>query len=106
MAFPGLVNGIVKILKDRTELKKIKKSDILVAKLTTPDFTPAMEKAAAIVTDLGGLTSHAAIVARELKTPCIVGTKIATKVLKEGDLVEVNANNGIVKILKKDDSCL
>ena len=62
---------------------------------------PALIKAAAIVTDEGGVTSHAAIVSRELGIPCVVGTKIATKVLKDGDLVEVDANNGIVKILKR-----
>ena len=61
---------------------------------------PAMEKAAAFVTDEGGITCHAAIVAREMKKPCIIGTKIATKVLKDGDLVEVDAEKGIVRILK------
>ena len=100
IAYPGLVKGRVKILKDRSEFYRIKKGDILVTKLTTPDFVPVMEKSAAIITDLGGITSHAAIVSRELKIPCIVGTKIATKVLKDGDLVEVDAGKGIVKILK------
>jgi len=60
-----------------------------------------MKRASAIVTDEGGITCHAAIIARELKVPCVIGTKIATQVLKDGDLVEVNANQGIVKILKK-----
>ena len=59
-----------------------------------------MKKASAIVTDEGGVTCHAAIVSRELKIPCIIGTKIATKVLKDGQLVEVNANHGWVKIIK------
>jgi pyruvate,water dikinase len=59
-----------------------------------------MQKAAAFVTDEGGITCHAAIVARELKKPCIIATKIATKVLKDGDLVEVDANNSIIRILK------
>ena len=67
--------------------------------MTTVDYLPAMKKASAIVTDDGGITSHAAIISRELGIPCIVGTKIATKVLKDGDLVEVNANKGEVKIL-------
>jgi pyruvate,water dikinase len=58
-----------------------------------------MEKAAAFITDEGGITCHAAIVSRELKKPCIIGTKIATQVLKDGDLVEVDANNGVVKIM-------
>jgi len=101
IAYPGLVKGKVKILKDRSEFYKIKRGDILVTKLTTPDFVPVMEKSVAIITDLGGITSHAAIVSRELKIPCIVGTKIATKVLKDGDLVEMDANKGVVKIIKK-----
>ena len=100
IAYAGLIKGRIKILKDRSEFYKIKKGDILVTKLTTPDFVSVMEKSSAIITDLGGITSHAAIVSRELGKPCIVGTKIATKVLKDGDLVEVDAEKGIVKILK------
>jgi pyruvate, water dikinase len=61
---------------------------------------PAILRCAAIVTNDGGLTCHAAIIAREIKKPCIVGTKVATEILKDGDLVEVNANKGIVKIIK------
>ncbi|NTU99308.1 hypothetical protein HGA64_04895, partial [Candidatus Falkowbacteria bacterium] len=64
------------------------------------DFAQAMKKAAAFVTDEGGVTCHAAILARELKKPCIIGTKIATSVLQDGDLVEVDADNGVVRILK------
>jgi pyruvate, water dikinase len=60
-----------------------------------------MKKASAIITDEGGITSHAAIVSREMKKPCVIGTKIATKILKDGDLVEVDADRGIVNILKK-----
>ena len=62
-------------------------------------YVPAMEKAGAIITDEGGLLSHAAIVSRELKVPCVVGTKIATRVLKDGDKIYVDADKGIVKIL-------
>ena len=70
--------------------------------MTNPkQLLPALKNAGAIVTDEGGITSHAAIIARELKIPAIIGTKIATKVLHDGDLVEVDANNGIVKILSK-----
>ena len=76
--------------------------EILVAPMTSPDYIFAMKKAKAIVTDTGGLTSHAAIVSRELGVPCLVGTKIATKVLKDGDLVEVDAEKGIIKKLKKE----
>src|SRR3989339_522210 len=84
-ASQGKVQGIVRLVKDRSELHKVQKGDILVTKLTTPDFVVAMEKAAAIVTDLGGITSHAAIVSRELGVPCIVGTEVATQVFKDGE---------------------
>ena len=96
----GRVRGLIKTCLYSTEIKKVKKGDILVASMTTPDFVPAMKRAVAIITDEGGITCHAAIVAREMNKPCIIGTKIATKVLKDGDLVEVDANKGIIKILK------
>lgn len=67
--------------------------------MTTPAFLPAIKKAAAIVTDEGGVICHATIVARELKKPCITGTKVATRVFHDGDRVEVNADSGIVKLL-------
>ena len=70
--------------------------------MTTPDLLPAMERATAFITDEGGITCHAAIVAREMKKPCIIGTKTATKILKNGDLIEVDAVNGIVKIIKRN----
>lgn len=73
---------------------------ILVTPMTQPELVSFMKKAAAFVTDEGGITCHAAIIARELKKPCIIGTKIATKVLKDGDMVEVDADNGLVKIIK------
>jgi phosphohistidine swiveling domain-containing protein len=95
-ASPGIVKGKVRIVKDRTELEKVQKGDILVTRLTTPDFVTAMEKAAAIITDIGGVTSHAAIVSRELNKPCITGTKNATKTLKNGQIIEVDANKGII----------
>ena len=99
-AFPGLVKGTVKIVLSRKDVHKVNKGDILVASATNPDLLPAMYKAGAFVTDAGGITSHAAIVAREMKKPCVTGTKIATEVFKDGDLVEVNANTGIVKLIK------
>jgi pyruvate,water dikinase len=82
------------------QIYSIQKGEILVSPMTMPDFLPAMKKAAAFVTDEGGMACHAAIVAREIKKPCVVGTKNATKILKDGDLVEVDANNGVVRILK------
>jgi phosphohistidine swiveling domain-containing protein len=96
----GKISGRVKIVKSVKEIGKVEQGDILVAVMTRPDYVPAMKKAAAIVTDEGGITSHAAIVSREMKIPCIIGTKMATKVLKDGDLVEVNANHGMVKIIR------
>ncbi len=96
----GKAVGRVKILKSSREVAKIAPGDVLVAVMTRPDYVPAMRKAAAIVTNEGGITSHAAIVSRELGIPCIIGTKIATEVLKDGDLVEVNANHGWVRKLK------
>lgn len=101
IASRGLVIGVAKVIPNVSEIGKLNKGDILVTSMTTPDFVVAMKQAGAIVTDEGGLSCHAAIVSRELKKPCIVGTKIGSKVLKDGDLVEVNADQGIVKILKK-----
>jgi len=100
-AYPGKVKGIVKIVNALSDLNKFAEGNILVSFSTNPSLVPAMNKAAAIITNTGGVTCHAAIVSRELKTPCITGTKIATKVLRDGDLVEVDANKGIVKILKR-----
>ncbi|MBI3397256.1 phosphoenolpyruvate synthase [Candidatus Woesebacteria bacterium] len=95
-ASPGIGSGIVKILKSAREIEKVKSGDVLVASMTSPDFVPAMKKAVAIVTDQGGQTSHAAIVSRELGVPCVVGTKDATKILKETSLVTVNGKAGLV----------
>jgi phosphohistidine swiveling domain-containing protein len=100
-AFPGIVKGRVKKIENIKEMGKIEKGDILVASMTTPDMIIAIRKAAAIVTDEGGITCHAAIVSRELKIPCVIATKVATKVLKDGDLVEVDAEKGIIKIIEK-----
>jgi len=97
----GKAKGKVRIIIRPSDMPKMKKGDILVSIATDPDIVTAMKKAAAIVTEQGGVTSHAAIVSRELGIPCVIGTKIATKVLKDGDLVEVNADKGIVKILKR-----
>lgn len=80
---------------------RIEKGDILVTGMTEPGYLPLMKKAEAFVTDGGWLLCHAAIIARELKKPCIIGTKFATKVLKDGDIVEVDADNGVVRILQK-----
>ncbi len=95
----GIVKGKARVILSPQELHSVKRDEILVSINTTPVFVPAMEKVKAIVTDEGGLLSHAAIVSRELGKPCIVGTKIATKVFTNGELIEVNATKGIVKRL-------
>lgn len=100
-ASPGFARGKVRLVFAIEEVARVKRGEILVAAATTPAHVPAMEKAAAIVTEEGGLLSHAAIVSRELGVPCVVGTKIATKVLRDGDLVEVDAERGVVKIIKE-----
>jgi pyruvate,water dikinase len=74
------------------------KGNILVAPMTSPDYVMLMRKASAVVTDTGGITSHAAIVSRELGIPCIVGTKLATQVIKDGDEVVVDTDNGLVEV--------
>ena len=97
----GHAKGRVKIVIRPSDMGKMNKGDILVSIATDPDIVSAMKKAAAIVTEQGGVTSHAAIVSRELGIPCVIGTKIATKVLHDGDLVEVDATKGIIKVLKR-----
>ena len=100
-AFMGMAKGIVRIVKSVKDLSDVKDGDILVTNMTTPNYLVAMKRAIAFVTDEGGITCHAAIIAREMRKPCIIGTKIATQVLKDGDMVEVDADKGTVKIIKK-----
>jgi len=95
-ASPGIATGGVTIVSGPSEIEKVKDGDILVAEMTNPDYVPAMKKARAIVTDLGGRTSHAAIVSRELGVPAIVGTEHATKVLKPGEIITVDGSSGKV----------
>ncbi|WP_071027187.1 phosphoenolpyruvate synthase [Peptoniphilus raoultii] len=105
-ASPGLGRGKVKLIKDVSEINLVEDGDILVTGMTNPDMVPAMRKAAGVVTDEGGRTCHAAIVSRELQIPCIVGSKDATKVLKTGQFVTVDATRGIVydgNVLNKKD---
>ena len=93
------VKGIVKIIFDPKKNKKFKAGDILVAPMTSPEYVFLMKTSKAVITDAGGLTSHAAIVSRELKIPCIVGTKFATKVLKDGDKAVIDVKKGIIRKL-------
>ncbi len=102
-ASPGIGAGTVKLIEDASQLDKIANNDILVTTMTTPDMVPAMKKAEAIVTNEGGMTSHAAIVSRELGIPCTVGTGEATKKLKEEDEITVDGKRGVVyKGIQKD----
>ncbi len=100
IACQGIVRGIAKVVLSPKKCSKVEKGDILIATMSTPDFLPAMGRAAAFVTDIGGMTCHAAIVAREMGKPCVIGTEIATKTFKDGDLIEVDATNGIVRKIK------
>lgn len=95
-ASPGMISGIVRKIKDITEIARVEKGDILVTVMTNPDMIPALKRAAAVVTDEGGRTCHAAIVSRELGIPCIVGSNTATEVLQEGMEVTVDATRGVV----------
>ncbi len=95
-ASPGIATGKVKVILSEKEISKVEEGDILVTTMTTPDMVPAMKRAAAIVTDEGGLTCHAAIVSRELGVPAVVGTREATKVLKDGMIVTVDGEKGVV----------
>jgi pyruvate,water dikinase len=95
-ASPGVAYGPVKIVPDPSQIDKVLEGDILVAEMTTPDFVPAMKRAAAIVTDRGGRTAHAAIVSRELGIPCVVGCEKATTTLKDGQVITVDGSNGKV----------
>lgn len=92
----GAASGPVKIIHKPSEIDRVEKGDVLVTEMTTPDFVPAMRRAAGIVTDTGGRTCHAAIVSRELGIPCVVGTGTATHLLKQGQMVTVDGQGGLV----------
>jgi len=96
----GKTVGVIRKIIQFDKKAKFNKGEILVTGMTRPEFILFMKKASAIITDEGGITCHAAIISRELGIPCVIGTKIATQVLKDGDLVEVDADKGVVKILK------
>ncbi len=100
VAYKGKVTGKVKIVLLKKDRENFPEGSILITSQTVPDFIPIIKQCKAIVTDEGGITCHAAIISREMKKPCIIGTKIATKVFKDGDLVEVDAEKGIVCKIK------
>lgn len=91
------VEGQVRVLRSSREGDQFRKGEILVTAMTSPDYMPIMRKAVAIITDEGGLTAHAAVVSRELGIPCIVGTKVATKLLKTGDHIKMNLQTGEIE---------
>jgi phosphohistidine swiveling domain-containing protein len=99
-AFPGKVNGKAFIMSKAEQINKFQDGQILVASTTTPDFLPAMKRAGGIISEHGGVICHAAITSRELKIPCVVGVKGATQVIKKGDLVEVDADNGVIRVIE------
>jgi len=101
LGFKGKVTARVSIIIDQSEFSKFIPGNVLVTSMTRAEFVPLMKMASAVVTDEGGITCHAAIISRELKKPCVIGTKIATQVLHDGDLVEVDADNGVVRILER-----
>src|SRR3989338_7906800 len=103
-AYAGKARRFVRIIHTPADMQKMKKGDIIVSQATSPDLLPAMTKAAAIVTNTGGLICHAAITSRELKIPCIVGTGNATLIFKYGDLVEVHATKGIITLIERGGS--
>ena len=95
-ASPGIASGRVVIVRDVKDTSAVRDGDILVTKMTNPDMVPAMRRVSAIITDEGGMTCHAAIVSRELGTPAVVGTKKATKVLQDGQVVTVDGEKGTI----------
>ncbi|KKR44112.1 MAG: Phosphoenolpyruvate synthase/pyruvate phosphate dikinase [Candidatus Moranbacteria bacterium GW2011_GWC2_40_12] len=98
-AYAGIVEGKVKIIRDQNDFHKMKKGDILVAPNPRPEFLPVLKIAGAIISQEGGITCHAAIVSRELKTPCIVGVQGILSVIKDGDTIEVDAEKGLIRKL-------
>lgn len=97
----GTIKGKARVLEDAGRLSELQEGEILVTYMTTIEFTPAFRKVGGVVTDEGGMSSHAAIISREFKIPCVVGTKVATRVLQTGDEIEVDGNKGTVRVLKQ-----
>lgn len=102
IACPGKARGPVVVIRKESEFAKMEEGAILVTSMTRPEFVPLMKQAAAIVTDEGGITSHAAVVSRELKIPCVIGTQVASSQLKDGDMVLVNADHGVVTLQNQE----
>ncbi len=99
-ACPGHAKGIARIILTQEDFSRFQEGEILITGMTRPEFLPVMKKASAIVTNEGGITCHAAIVSRELGIPCLIGTKNATQRIKDGELIEVRASHGTVRLLR------
>lgn len=99
----GCITGRAKILNSYEDISNVNIGDIIISTMTLPNYIAAMEKAKGFITDEGGITCHAAILSREFNVPCIVGTINATKVIKDNDLIELDANNGIIRILERNE---
>lgn len=99
-ASSGKAKGKVRMISSEADFTRFKPGEILIARSTNPAWTPLIAVAKAVVTDLGGSLSHAAIVSREFGIPCVVGTQKATKIFEDGDRVEVDAEKGVIRGLK------
>jgi phosphohistidine swiveling domain-containing protein len=97
----GKVCGRAVVVLEAGQFSKVQDGDVLVAVMTRPEYLPIMKIASAFVTDEGGITCHAAIVAREMRKPCVIATKVTSKIIKDGDLVEVDADSGTVRLLER-----
>ena len=100
-AYRGSVTGRARVVMNTADQDAVSSGDILIVPMTTPDYLPSMQKAAAFVTDEGGVICHAAIIARELKKPCVIGTKKATSVFRDGDWIEVDGFTGVVRLVPR-----
>lgn len=100
-AYQGVIIGRAKVVVSSRELHTVRRGDILVATMTFPNYVPAMEKAAGFITDEGGILCHAAIIAREMKKPCVIATRFATKIIKSGDKIKLDADTGTITIFTK-----
>ena len=99
VAYKGKVQGIARVILDRKNASELQEGEILVTAMTSPEFVPAMKISAGIITNEGGVLCHAAIMSRELRRPCIIGTKVATDVINTGQMIELDADTGIIKLL-------
>lgn len=98
IAVPGCVTGKVRVINNPDDIVSLLEEEIIVVRMTDPDSVPRIQRAKGVITDHGGILCHAAIVCREINKPCIVGTKVATQVLKTGDLVTMDSEGNVVRI--------